>query len=390
MWFIKKTLKIFLILIFLFALCFFSWSRHTFGTRSRSVDAYEKITINGETARFGIYDPSVEYEQSGETGWLAYSAVENPGYIHTHLAQTSDNGRTWTKMKELNVAEDGIVGDIEGVWRHETPTLVYDSGDTGKEWKLFWVKGFSKPPHLPLDTLWDYLLIMYKYSSDPLPGVWSEEISLFRSNPLPPPYTARYDLNDIHPSETYFRFFMEPGVIAKDGVLYLSLHGVPWSLQEGEIFLIASNDHGDTWGYTGTLAGYNDAQDLGYDVLTSPSLVEENGRFFLLASPKTQPYSYSGVYIFEFEDILQAELKRNINQKIIVYKYIEPVSAESIGGGQSGYDTNNTYGGVMMSQSAPTAPLERYQIFNTKEMIIQNSNPPSAPKSIRIVITGMQ
>lgn len=108
----------------------------------QSQKAFEKMTITGETAANGVYDPSLEYDN--DTGWMAYSAVEAPKYVHTQLAKSTDHGKTWVHVSTINKAVDStIVMDgkkIEGVWRHEVPTLVYDPEDTGREWKLFWHK----------------------------------------------------------------------------------------------------------------------------------------------------------------------------------------------------------------------------------------------------------
>ena len=38
-------------------------------------DNYERITIVGENANKGIYDPSVEYNQDGSIGWLVYCCI---------------------------------------------------------------------------------------------------------------------------------------------------------------------------------------------------------------------------------------------------------------------------------------------------------------------------
>lgn len=337
--------------------------------------AYEKINIIGETAAYGVYDPSVEYDQDG-TGWLAYSAMDRVGYVHTHLARSTDHGKTWHKVKEINLAKQGTfkgTETIEGVWRHETPSLVYDPDDpeANRRWKLFWVYGFAKPPFLgALNVEWGYVLIMYKFAQTPETLPQAEGIALFSANRLPDPYTAKYSLNEIHPSTTNFAFFMEPGAIARNGKLYLSLHAVA---TRSELFLLVSEDHGESWKFINTLTSYDDAKDLGFDALTAPSIAEENGRLFLSVSPvmrRLVGLTYHGLYILEFDDLSRAQLKRDSGGRLIVHKYLRPLSTKNIGGGQSDYHAQNTYGGIIMAQSEPTAPQERFTILNTKERVV--------------------
>jgi len=166
---------------------------------------------------------------------------------------------------------------------------------------------------------------------------------------------------------------MEPGSLAFNNALYLTLSAV--SIKEGQrTILLFSSDHGETWKYIGTLTDKNDVVNSDYPILTSSALAEENGKIFLLVSSRGKgSVGYNGVYAFEFEDISHGKLKRDKDGKLIVIKYIQPISPLNIGGGQSEYDSKNYYGGVIMSQSFPLNPSERFQIFSTKEKIIDKS-----------------
>jgi len=333
--------------------------------------SYEKVVIIGETAESGVFDPSLEY--SGTTGRLAYSAVEVPEYVHTHLAESTDGGRTWEYVAEINRSEPGTVVDdgstIEGVWRHEVPTLVYDPDDMGREWKVYWHRYFAEPPYDADDRLFEYGWIAYKYASDP-GGPWSEEVALFGAYPFPSGgFEVEYYLNQLHPDLADFIAFTEPGSLYKDGVLYLCLVG---ARADGEsnfkVFLIRSSDHGETWEYVGTLTDNDDAAELGYTMLTAPSLVEEGGRVFLLVAPWGPLLTdHDGTYVFEFEDISRARLKRE-NGKLVVVKYLPPSLSGWINAGESDYDAGNTYGGIIMPQLDMADP-NGFAIYNTKERI---------------------
>lgn len=333
---------------------------------------YEKMKIVGETAVNGVYDPSIEYENG--TGWMAYSAVEAPKYVHTQLAKTTDHGKTWVYVSTINRATDGVLVidgvKTEGAWRHEVPALVCDPEDSGREWKVFWHKYFVKPPYEAEDRMFQYGWIAYKYAPTP-EGPWSEEIPLFGAGVFPPePFDVRIDLSGLHKDLREFIVYSEPGILYRDGVLYMSLNGhvIKSGKNVGKIFLIASEDHGATWKYVNTLLTPEDAQDYDSLYFTGSSLAEEDNRVFLLASPEDpgSEMHHRGTCIFEFEDITRGTLKQDKNGPVL-HKYLKPTL---MSGGQSDYDEQNTCGGIVMPQRDPADYPEVFQIFNTRIRIL--------------------
>jgi len=339
---------------------------------------YEKIDIIGETAKNGVGDPSIEYDNNG-IGWMSYSGAEDKK-VHTHLAKSLDNGKTWTFIQEINHAEDDVITldgkQIDGGWHNEVSTLVHDPDDPGKEWKLYWHKFFSADKRI-LQYGW----IAYKYASDPS-GPWSEEIALFGAGPFPlEPYKTKIDLSELHSKLEDIIVYTELGSLYKDGTLYFTLQGH----EKGgnvKIVMIASNDHGETWKYLNTLLEGKDSERFGGSYFTGSSLVEENNRFFLFVSPevaesKGEKFQHKGTVIFEFEDIKKGSLKKDKSGNLIVHKYLEPTLPA---GGLSDYDEDNTNGGILIFQidtsvvKPGTDPLdyELFHLFNTKEKIINN------------------
>jgi len=358
----------------------------TSGRRQPDLEAavgghYEKIKIIGEVNTNGIYDPSVEYNEDGSVGWMTYSSIDAPKYIRTNLAKTLDHGKTWTFVKTINSSVDDTVRlnnkVIDGSWWNEVSTLVHDPDDPGKEWKLFWHKYFAKhdPGAGAGNRVLQYGWVAYKYSSNPA-GKWSEEIPLFGAGPFPlKPHKTRINLSQLHPDLKDLFVYTEPGSIYKDGVLYLSLQGHKFVNKQNiaRIILIASYDHGKTWRYMGTLLKNEDAQRFGAYYFSGSSLVEENGRIFLFASPQDPgrtmaESSTKGVVVFELEDIRKGKLKKDNNGNLVSVKWIKTTT--NLKGGQSDYDEQNSYGGIIMPQLNFTAFPEAFQIFNTKEKII--------------------
>lgn len=349
------------------------------GKRAKDANSrFEKLTIFGDPAKNSIFDVSVEYGPDG-TGWLAYSRVELPKYVSTHLARSRDRGKTWTFVGAINASNnDTITVDgksVAGVWRYETPTLVYDPQDNpARRWKLFAERYFTLPPYKKGSTLHGQGWIEVKYARRP-DGPWSKAVRLFGSRAS----GSRIDLNQLHSDLREMKFYNEIGSIALDGVLYLSLDASPTDSGLGDwenrkIILIASRDHGKTWTYAGTLVDYDDASDSRYFVLTGSSPAKEGNRLFLLVTPSgakglfgVKNRGHDGTWIIEFEDITRARLKRDAKGKLVVLREI-PVNFTT--GGLSDYHEQNLYGGILFPQINVNAPPDVFQTYMTRQRII--------------------
>jgi hypothetical protein len=337
--------------------------------------AFTKIEIRGEDPKNGYFDISVEYGRDG-IGWMAYSRVEWPKYVETHLAKSTDHGRSWTYVGPLNRSGDEtlhIKGKaIPGVWRYETPTLVYDRNDRpARRWKLFAHRTFVVPPATTalLGESW----LEYRYARSPQ-GPWSVPVRILGTQKGSP----RQNLNILHPDLSNVAFYAEPGSIVVNGVLYMSLDASPtasglgqWSKRK--VILISSANHGKSWNYVGTLTDYADAGDLGYVTLTGTSLAREGKRIFLLATPAGkkglfQNKGHAGLVVFEFENIRHAKLKRDAKGKLIQIMRLKP---NLNSGGLSDYDEKNYNGGVIFCQTdlRKRRDTEIFKIFNTRAKI---------------------
>lgn len=364
------------------------YSRQSFVSFQQDPE-YEEVMIYEESAPNGIFDPSLEYEPEGKIGWMAYSVVEEPGRVHTHMAKSSDNGKTWKKVIEVNVSAPAIINtpdnrQIKGVWRHEVPTLVHDPNDQGRQWKLFWHKYFVKSPFRGQDRMFHYGWIAYKYAADPQ-GPWSDDIALLGAGGFPPkPFQCEINLNSLHKSLKGMVAYSEPGSLYKDDVLYLVLQCHESAVSK--LILFASDDHAKSWKYVNTLLTAKDAQAFGYQHFTAPSLVQENNRVFLLMSPMSPiPVDHDGTAVIEFEDITKGLLKRNTQGQVLIHKYLPVTFKEAnVNAGESDYDEYNTYGGIVMPQIDLNKAMRNkklelldFKIFNTKEGIVESRSESS-------------
>ena len=342
-----------------------------------NIEADQKISILGEDPRNGLFDTSIEYGDDG-VGWLAYSRVTLPEYVETHIAKSVDKGRTWRYVTAANRSTKGsliVAGKkVKGIWRYETPTLVYDRSDIpARRWKIFVQRYLSTPPHKKKNSLFQHSQIQYRYAATPS-GPWSKPICMFGKSKN----NCRVNLNSLHPNWKGNKFYNELGSIVVNGVIYISLDASTTSSGLGEwkrrkIVLISSRNHGRNWKFAGILTNYNDANALGYLVLTGSSLVKENGRLFLLTTPSGRKgffrknRGHNGTLAVEFANISGAKLKRDKKGKLIFRKFIKP---NLTSGGLSDYDEKNTAGGMLFSQINVKTPPEVFQIFNTKQWII--------------------
>jgi len=337
---------------------------------------FEKLEVAGEKYASGIFDPSIEYGPGG-VGWMSYSRVRLPEHVDTHLATSTDGGKTWRHVANINesVRDPAAPDGKQAYWRYETSTLVYDPGDrVERRWKLFAERYPSVPPHKPKHNLHGEGWIEYKYAAEP-DGQWSEAIRLFGSRTD----GCRVDLNALHPDLSRMKFYNELGSLAVDGVIYLSMDASPTETGLGDwkdrrVILIASADHASTWKYVGTLTDYDDAQDLGYLVLTGSSLAKAAKRRFLLATPAggglhKKLNRHNGTLVIEFADVAAAKLQRDGEGQLVIAKRIEPPLTS---GGQADYDEQNTYGGIVFPQINVAGRPELFQIYSTREGIVND------------------
>jgi len=351
---------------------------------------YTKLVPDGERLEGGIYDPSVAYTPDGRVGWLAYSSVQGEHkpigeFVHTHLARSTDGGSNWQFIKVLNSSTRDTLTlpdgkSLPGLWRYEVPTLVYDAGDpdAARRWKLFVHCYFWTPQQ---DRLVSYGWIALRTAADPA-GEWSAAVPLFGAgkSPLAPYHKTLVDLNALDASLKSAVAYSEPGALAHDGRLYLSMTALQPHIGLGgigvshTIFLLASDDHGQAWRFAGTLLTPGDAKGLGCEFFDGSSLAEDDGRFFLLAAPmvRNKLEVHHGTAAFEFASLAEGRLKRDGKQQPMVAAYFAPQPGifSGPGAGQATYDSRNIHGGLIMPQFNLRAYPEVFQLYQTGRRIV--------------------
>jgi len=355
----------------------FSGSTSIAQDKQESAPKFQRLHVDGDKSQNGIFDVSLEYGDDG-IGWMAYSSIEIPKFIETHIAKSVDHGKTWTFVSRPNTSDAVKLEvnhqSIEAVVRYETPSLLFDPDDQpDRRWKLFTNRYPVVKPFDPTDRRMSDGTIEVQYSASP-DGGWSKPVCV-----IGPHAGCRIDLATAAPSLADVKFMTEPGTVIDKGVIYMSLDVGTTESGMGDwehfrVILMASSDHGETWRHVGTLLNHDDAMRFKYLVFTGTSLVREKGKLYLFATPSGATYKshhdHDGTMIMALMDIKQAQVARDDKGTPVVVKRI---NVDKQSGGLADYDEQNTEGGIVFPQFTFWGLPEVFQLWNTGETI---SGPP--------------
>lgn len=309
-----------------------------------------RVSVAGDAANYGIFDPSFEIAPGANEGWLAYSAVFGSivpfgPHVEARLARTTDGGVTFAHHSIVNASQVDVLVNfdqslIDGVWNYETSSLAYDPDDPGAEWKHFSHRIFRKTEDnfVEEQNLPAYSWIAYRTAPNPS-GPWSAEVALFSSGIFPPaPYdNVQIAINVLDPSLSNIIVCTEPGAFYDEGVLYVSMTGIT-AAGHDRIFLIASDDHGATWRYVGSPLLVADATALGYSSFDGSAIVKEAGRLFLLVTPESPGVLHDGTLAIEFDDIAYGTVVRDAGVPVVRKHFPQvPGTPQDRRGGQADF-----------------------------------------------------
>lgn len=310
------------------------------------------IAISGSPTYAGMLDPSVTSD--GTNRVLAYTIVSPlpNGSFGTEimLSHGQTNCMHWTPvMGKIEHRPDTLIGPdlltpvAQGAWRAETPSVVYDPADTGREWKLFAYRYFWSGS-TPLARL--YSVIVMRHTSNPLGMNWSPEEWILSANDKAPPepyakLTAT-KLNKLHPDLQDVYFYARPSVVNVDNVLVMSLSAfVQGKDAPDRIILLASTDHARSWRYLGTALTEKDLAGMGaFTRLTGGSLFMKDKTMYLSVMLGTEESDAVGAHILDFEDASTARLRRNQQTgAVVILNHIptQKIPPSHLGGGALAY-----------------------------------------------------
>ena len=346
----------------------------------------EAMQIGGMPWNTPVYDPSLETD--GNKVWLAFSGLDSvsigdtsvsaPGvHLAFSAAPACDSWNTlnagFMPRADDILAPDGQTTIASGVWRYETPSLVHDPDDKGREWKLYAYK-YMWTNNQSLEAARRYGFIAARYASDPQKN-WSTEEWVLSPGPgyPPPPYQdlVKTHLNTLDPSLAGITILSRPSVVSVKGALVMSLSAFTWDKTPDRIVLLISYDHGARWSFAGTALKASEIGGIGpYMTLGGATLLKQGEHVYLAAVLGDDKVEGLGTFVFGFEDLAKAKLQRDKHGVPLLLNSLPRSSAQptAVGGGYAAYSDKCPESGVLTGEFSSIR--KAFQIFETHRKLV--------------------
>ncbi len=335
------------------------------------------LKVVGTNDIAGKLDPAIAFDGAGKSAMLftALTAVDGRMQTDVRLVSSTDACKSWSgietlfqlKAEEL-IGPDGVTPVTTGQWRVETPSLVYDAGDKGREWKAYAYKYFWSG-----DARLARLYSLIVSSTAPAPeGPWTSEEWTFSARPdmPPPPYAGMVKsyLNALDPSLANVYFYARPSVLSVNDVMLMSLTAFVKGKETADrVILLASVDHGRNWKYLGTPLTDKDLPQMGsYTGFAGGGLMMDKDIIYLWVTPSDKDVNAAGTLLIPFDDVLKATVQRNAQNGVVVAsKNIPRVSLAptATGGGFAAYNDQCKTGVITSEFSGVTG---QYELMDTR------------------------
>jgi hypothetical protein len=323
-------------------------------------DPFSELNMAPDPFR-GYGDPSLEYDSTTGTLWLAYSwlniEISDPGPplifdlgVRTHLARSDDNGASFTFQRSVNDMameahpDTGVMG-----WSvHEVPTLLKEpSGD----WQLLWYKYFNPFGTVTgVDERQEYLYWRTIASAPDQLGDVSEVWA--RALATSPSWGAPIDFNLI-PELANCVTLTEPGLFAFNDEIYLAsscLVADATGRRADLERLVLLKQTANGYSFVGDIMDAQDATDLGVDVIQQADIsIARDGSIIMIVTPiilDADP-SHQGCVVFEFADFASGTLVRDGNG-VAVPRTVITSDGNGLGPGLCTYDANSDTGVLLV------------------------------------------
>lgn len=359
----------------------------------------EPERINFGNSEQGIFDPSIDKDSGSSRLWMSYSAVNDSTYypadiywtVSIRLAYSDDNGQTWQDAGLVSSATESLAGPMAtttppapailantpATWQSETSALVFDpAAPAGERWKVFWYQ-YMFANAIPY--AYDYSWIAMKAAATPAGLLTASPVKLFGHNGMQAdgentaaPYNsplggpAQINLSTLD-AEINACVFGEPGLHATTSALYMSINCADvsgTSVQHYVVYFKCTDPctitSAASWSYLGRLLTPVDAATDGHTYYSGTDIVEQGGRFYLVATP-TLGESYDGCRVFEFASIDSSSLRRTGGSLIEIVRV-----SGTTGLHHGACDTyNGVDGGLIYSQYEPANPPNKFRLYKS-------------------------
>jgi len=310
------------------------------------------VVNNAPDSFRGYGDPSLEYDTTTGTLWLAYSwlntqvsdagppAVFDLG-VRTRLARSDDNGASFTFVRTVNDMQMEAHPDtgVMGWSTHEVSTLVKESAGT---WQILWLKYFNPfGTVLGVDERQEFLYWRTTAATPDLLGdnsaVWGKFAATSAS------WGAPIDFNMI-PELADCILQTEPGMFAFNGETYLAtsclvVDGAGRRTDLERIELLRQTPTG--YDYVGTIL-VDTIEQADISVARDGSVILVVTPIILAADP-----GHQGCMVFSFDDFATASISRDANG-VAIPRAIITADGNSLGPGLCTYDADSETGVLLV------------------------------------------
>lgn len=331
----------------------------------------------------GLLDPSLAADEKGNA-ILAHTVIQNVSVgdkvlYSTNIVMERSKGpscRGWATTSEGYLPQEdeallpnGVDKLPRGMWTAETPSIVYDPDDPEKAWKLYVYEYYWNGN----DEMARYYSFIGLRTAPSVDGPWTTKEWVLSAAPdrPPAPYSGlvRQNINPLHKDLANVWFYSRPSVIYHKGILFMSLSAfLRGSKAPDFTVLLASTDHGKTWGYRGTLLRASDAEKAGnYTKYNGASLLLHKDQAYVAAVFGNANVDGLGSFLIPFDGptgLLKAQVKRDEKGAPVVAKWIKRQSMEpsKAGGGHVAF-TDKCDTGILVSEYSDIR--QSFQIFKT-------------------------
>ncbi len=367
---------------FLFAV---PYSLHYFITMGVQIDKVEPLNFPGLNREHnkGVMDPAIATDGSNVLMAHTVLSIDTLGtqqQVATEvvLERSTKPCKLWAFIgggykgeKDDVMGPDNVtpLSDTGGIWRYETPGIVYDPDDRGREWKLYayryyWTGSEAFARH--------YGFIAEKTAPSP-DGPWTDQRMLFSASKDQPgkPFEAeamgQTYINDLSPELQDIYFYSRPSVVYNK-FLFMTLSAFinkPGSPPD-RIVMLKSVNHGKTWSYAGTPLRGSDLAKMGnYTKIGGATLVKYNDKMYLAVVLGDKTADGLGTFMIPFENPAQGLLARDPKTGAPIVAQHHPRNSNQpsrLGGGYTAY-TDACSQGMLTSEYSDLRAS--FQIFKT-------------------------
>lgn len=373
------------------------YSLNYFMSMGLSPNRVEPLNFPGlsKASNKGVMDPAVASD--GRNVLMAHTVinVDNAGaepQVTTEvvLERAENPCRVWSYIPGgfPAVKEDNAMGpDGEplppGLWRAETPGVVYDPDDKGRQWKIYAYKYYWTGS----EQLARYIGIISEKTAPDLYGPWSDERYVMGAGPVrfadgkirnqpPEPYNSlvQFRLNTLSPELQDVYFYSRPSLqyVSRYKFLFMTLSAfkVPTSdnpqKTPDRVVMLKSLDHGQTWSYAGTPLRQEDVSKMGsFTKMGGATLLQYEDKLYLAAVLGDKDADALGTFIIPFDNPVKGELSRDATTGapvVVMHHARNSIQPSRIGGGYATYTDACNLGMIISEYSDLRAS---FQIFKT-------------------------